>query len=125
MRSLSLLFLTVILALPACDSPTVCDTSVLPSIVVAVVDSLTDVPLADSTQGLVQDGPFTDTLVPYGYNSSRVLRSLAMRGERPGTYAVDLQRSGYRAWHVGSVQVAEAGCHTVQVTLTALLQRLP
>jgi hypothetical protein len=124
-RSLFLPSLTVLLVVPACDVSTICDTGIQPSIVVAVIDSLTGIPLADSAQGLLHDGAFTDTLVPYGYDNAMVLRSLAMRGERPGTYAVNVLRGGYRPWQRASVHVAVAGCHTAQVTLTASLQRLP
>jgi hypothetical protein len=125
MGSLRLSLLAGLLSISACDTPLVCDTSIRPSIVVIVLDSITGLPAADSAQALVRDGAFADTLVPYGYDPPGTLRSLAMRGERPGIYTVSVLRPGYNPWQRASVQVRGATCHTTQVTLTASLQRAP
>lgn len=95
-----------------------------PSIVV-VVDSATGLPLADATQAVVRHGSFADTLVPYGYDASMVLRSLAMRGERPGRYHVSVAHGGFRPWQRAPVTIEAASCHTTQATLTASLARVP
>jgi hypothetical protein len=44
--------------------------------------------------------------------------------EKPGTYEVTVQQTGYRLWTRTNVQVTRDECHVQTVSLTALLQRV-
>jgi hypothetical protein len=72
-----------------------CDTSIVPSIVVEVRDSITGVAAAAEAVGVATSGAHADTLAVYGvdYSLGDTL-SLAMRGERAGNYAVRVAKAG-------------------------------
>jgi len=95
-----------------------CTDEARPAILVTVRDSITNVPvsgarviarsatIADTAQGL-PDGTY-----PLAY-------------ERPGTYQVTVERSGYRLWTRANVRVTRDECHVQTVSLMALLQPQP
>jgi len=99
----------------------VCDASIQPSIVVEIRDSLTDAPVGTGAFGLVVDGSFADTLTPYGIIPPDTVVSLGMRGERVGTYQVEIRQTGYLTWQQNGVKVTGAACHSSQVHLLARL----
>ena len=108
--------------LMACEP---CDTSIVPSIVVEVVDSVTGEAAASGALGLATDGGYTDTLQAYGVDEIGRPLSLASRGERVGTYSVRVTQTGYAVWERGNVRIRSEGCHTSQAELTARLQPAP
>jgi hypothetical protein len=123
MRPNSRLLLAAPLAtfLSACPTGA-CDTSIVPSIIVEVRDSLTGAAAAAGAAGLAITGSYRITLDAYGVDAGGDLLSLATPGERAGNYTVRVTKPGYGVWeHVG-VRIRERGCHTNQVVLTARLQ---
>jgi hypothetical protein len=102
-----------------------CDTSIVPSIVVAVVDSVTGEAAASGALGLATDGRYTDTLEVHALDATGRSLSLATRGERVGTYSVRVTQTGYAVWERDNIQIRQQECHTNQVNLTARLQRAP
>jgi hypothetical protein len=112
---------SVTLLLPAC-AVEACDTGIFPSIVVEVRDSLTGAAAADGAEGRVIDGSFIADLDVYDVDPEGVPLSLAMLGERAGTYTVQVTKPGYSLWERRNVQVDDSGCHTEQVRLSARLE---
>jgi hypothetical protein len=102
-----------------------CDTSIVPSIVVEVVDSVTGEAAASGALGLATDGQYTDTLEVHALNATGRPLSLATRGERVGNYSVRVTQTGYAAWERDNIQIRQEECHTNQINLTARLQRAP
>jgi hypothetical protein len=78
-----------------------CDTSIVPSIVVEVVDSVTGEAAASGALGLATDGQYTDTLEVYALDGAGQPLSLATRGERVGNYSVRVMQTGYAVWERG------------------------
>lgn len=46
----------------------------------------------------------------------------ALAYEKPGTYAVTVEQTGYRLWTRGNVPVTRDECHVQTVSLTAPIQ---
>lgn len=110
--------LAVILMLPlACRNPFSggygCTADIRFAVEVEIRDAVTGSPLAQAAFGVVRDGSFSDSLTPARFlnadPSSMVSRQAA--GERPGTYSVEVQRSGYRTWTATNVSVGRNKCH--------------
>jgi hypothetical protein len=99
-----------------------CDTGIFPSIVVEVRDSVTGAAAAAGAEGRAIDGGFMVTLDVYDVDPEGAPLSLAMPGERAGTYTVEVTKPGYSLWEQRNVQVDDSGCHTEQVRLSAKLQ---
>jgi hypothetical protein len=90
-------------------------------LVVEIRDSRTPAPAALGAQGSLQDGSHSENLVPYGIGSPGQLLSLAGAFNRPGTYDVEVRKSGYVDWSARGVSVVEGACGVVTVTLQANL----
>src|SRR6266508_239192 len=92
-----LILLAVLSSCDALGSPSVCTLEARPGIVVEVRDSLTGAPAASGARAIARDDLFADTL-----------RGLDLRvsgaHERPGTYGVSVNKSGYREWSVTGVR---------------------
>jgi hypothetical protein len=99
-----------------------CDTGIFPSIVVEVRDSVTGSAAAAGADGRAIDGSYVVTLEVYDFDIDGAPRSLAMPGERAGTYTVRVTKPGYLPWERKNVQVDDLRCHTDQVQFTAQLQ---
>jgi hypothetical protein len=124
MNRISLLACGVLLpaTLAGCDvlDPGICTTDVRPAIVVQVRDAATQAPAASGATGTLRDGSFGTVIRPDpGENA------LGMRGaeERPGTYAVTVDKPGYQQWKQENVRVRDGSCHVRTVTLQASLVR--
>lgn len=92
---------------------------------VMVQDSSTGAPAASGAQLIAQDGPWADTV---GFPPNRPdldARPLVSAGERPGTYAVTVRKSGFRDWQRSGVVVRADECHVHPAQLTARLQPAP
>ena len=88
---------------------------------VAVVDSITSRPIADSASGFVRSSTFSDSLKHLSFLPDSVL----FGDGGVGAYAVTVARPGYQSWF----QIADVtlgSCGELQITnLSARLQRLP
>ena len=102
-----------------------CPPDAVPAVAVEVRDSVSGAPIASGTRGVVQDGQYVDSLKPFGYlDDGTTLVSLSAADERPGTYAVTVERQRYKQWRLAGVVVAAGSCHVETVNLVALLQPL-
>ncbi len=100
-----------------------CTDEARPGLAVTVRDSATGaaVPPAGTTV-VAREGAYADT-ARYGTAAlAGAVFSLAY--ERAGTYAVRVERAGYRAWERTGVRVAAGACHVRTAGLTAALQPL-
>ena len=102
--------------------PIACTQSIEPAIVAEIVDSVTGLPAAEGARGAVRDGSYIDSLRPFTWNSDGVLTGVKAADERPGTYAVEVEHSGYLLWTRGDVEVVAGACHVQTVTLLVRLQ---
>jgi len=114
-RQISIGLFVVALAM-ACKSPVVCTGVVHPGIVVIVVDSVSGAGLARGALVTAVDSGFIDTLSTFSDSVATSLRA------RPGTYRVNVSRTGYAGWGRDSVPVVRHGsCDVQTATLTARL----
>jgi hypothetical protein len=106
----------------ACDAPfgigRGCDASANAGIVVAVLDSATSRPWADSVVVVATEGGYADTARYVGPDGRAPLVY-----ERPGTYTVTVHGRGARPWRRAGVRVRKDGCHVETAQVTAPLQR--
>lgn len=130
MHSRSVVAALISVWLGACRGPSepsqvVCTAIVMPAVVVAIFDAQSGAPVADSAAGTVADGAYSDSLRAYAFDSSMVLVARAAAYERPGTYSMLIQRSGYQQWSVSGVRVGMGVCHVNTVLLRADMSRRP
>jgi hypothetical protein len=104
------------------SAPTCTDQYVY-AVSVSVVDSATGAMAASGAQLVAREGVFADSMSLPANRADLDAFSLHAAGERAGTYAVTIQKSGYRDWTRTNVQVAKDACHVTTVSLTALMQR--
>jgi D-serine deaminase-like pyridoxal phosphate-dependent protein len=99
----------------ACDvfGPKDCDLRAYPAIMVAIRDSLTDVPVTEGVRVIARDGTYADTAD---------FRVFGLAHERPGTYTVTVEKDGYQTWSRTGVRVRDGECHVQTVELTARLK---
>lgn len=124
MRYLSALLPVLLVA--ACDilGPDACTTDFVAGVIVTVVDSISEEPLAENARGYVQEGTFVDSLAPsIAVNGILVAREAAH--ERPGLYEVVVSHDGYETWQASSVRVRDRDCHVRTARLTARLREIP
>ena len=115
----------LIAATAGCDAfGGACTLSIEPAIIVQVRDS-SGIPRADSAQGFVIDGTYTDSLRWAAMDSLGRVTALRGADERAGTYAVLITRPGYLTWSRSGVQVRDGDCHVRSVTLEAVLAPTP
>ncbi len=99
---------------------TVCTHEARPGLAVTVRDSAPGAPVADAP-AVARAGTAADTARGGFAVDADAVYSLAY--ERPDTYAVRVERAGYRPWERVGVAVAGGQCHVRTVALTARLQR--
>jgi hypothetical protein len=104
-------------------SAPVCTDEYVHAVDVQVVDSVSGAMAASGAQLVARDGVFADSMSYPANRADLEAFSLHAAGERAGTYAVTLRKSGYRDWTRANVQVAKDACHVTTVSLTALMQR--
>ncbi|HUR94991.1 MAG TPA: hypothetical protein VMY76_10435 [Gemmatimonadales bacterium] len=111
----------------ACSDPAVCLPNVVPAVEIEVRDASTDEFIAGIVRGVLSEGAFVDSLrvIASIGNDPAVATTLGAGEERPGTYAVHLEGSGYAAWDTGNVRVTRDECHVRTATFTARLSPLP
>ena len=99
-----------------------CTADVRSGIVVEVYDSQTRAPIATGAVGTLQDGSYTETLMPFGYDIMGNLIGLGGAQERTGTYTVRIEKAGYAPWEMKNVRVTKNACHVNTTGLEADLQ---
>lgn len=104
-----------------------CGTGTVPAIVVEIYDSTNGYPAAYEAEGRVEDGSYTDPLVPYGSitEDRTTLFSLRAAVERTGTYDVFVEKEGYEDWTATDVEVTQGRCHVRTRVLYAELVPAP
>ncbi len=91
----------------SCNSEaTLCPQWIPPPILVEVRDGATRLPAAQGATGWIQNGAYTAPLAPA--TPSELLVLAATGG--PGTYAVVVQKAGYRTWVKDGVYVRGSKC---------------
>jgi hypothetical protein len=118
------------LAVSACNDfeSVLCPASVEPAVVVEVRNARTGGFEAKEALGIVRDGVFVDTLEPrlfYVVNGQHVPAALGGADERPGTYIVSIEKTGFRSWLQTGVRVRSNECGVLTENLVAELEPLP
>lgn len=101
----------------ALPEPLICTDEARPAIMVDIRDSTSGAFLGAGARAIVQDGSYADTasadLTGFPY---------LLAFERPGTYNVTVEKTGYQPWMRSDVRVSRGHCHVETVSLVALLQ---
>lgn len=117
-----------VLAVPlmaACALKTDCTNTGVYGVVVAVEDSTTLEPIADSTLATVAAaGGYVDTMSIIEFNIDGKPWRLGGAVDRPGTYDVFLSRIGYYDWEAHEVGVASGSCGVQPIFLRARMCRI-
>lgn len=124
MRSATLASIAMLTGVTGCGFLVDCDTGIAPAVIVQIRDAVTGAPAAAGARGIVRDGTYSDSLYLYQFHEG-VPSSLAGADERPGTYTVTLEKSGYETWTASGIRVADSNCHVQTVSLTAELTPAP
>ena len=94
-----------------------CDAVLKHGLGLVVLDETSGSPIASEVTVTVTEGTYTETVtIPPG---GAPFVSLA--AERPGTYRVEVQASGYLTWVRQSVRVTKDDCHVVPVEVIVRL----
>ena len=105
----------LVVAVFGCERPTLCTLNFVYGLNVYVSDRVTQFSLVDpGTLVVATDGAFADTATAFA-------GTFQAAGERPGRYAVSVERSGYQKWSQSNVQIESDGCHVEPVSLHARL----
>ena len=105
-----------------------CPAIAAPAILLEVREQGTGFPAAHAARGVVRDGGYQDSLRVVGWEGTPAPATellLAAAFDRPGTYAVTLEKPGYQTWQRTGVEVGSGFCGTEQVRLNAILVPLP
>ena len=98
-----------------------CGASVMPGIVVTVVDAQTRASIADGAVATAQSGTVVETLRPFGYDGQG--KVFGFQGfVSSGTYTVRVEKNGYQPWEMKNVRVSKEVCGVKTVSLEADLQ---
>jgi hypothetical protein len=124
MQRAALLAMTIVSV--GCGGPDLlCTMSVEPAIELFVYDATTAEPAWWSAAGVVRDGAFEDSLWAPSWLDSTVAIPMRAADERPGTYSIHLERSGYVPWDTSGILVTAGVCHVQTVQVDAQLSRIP
>jgi hypothetical protein len=107
------------------DCPTIVGT---PALVVMVVDSVTELPVAEGAFGSIVRHGVSTRLTAYGLRGlppNDALLSLAATPSDAGLYLVTVSRTGYQQWQRGDVHLTKGQCGFATTTVTAKLQPAP
>lgn len=101
-----------------------CPAVVNPAIVVEIRDARTNAPLANGARGAVHEGAYVDSLTPYEDFGPDPFTLVSRRAadERPGTYSVEVNHPGYRAWNVAGVRAVSGQCGVKTRRVSASLE---
>ena len=99
-----------------------CTTNIAPGLIVEIRDARSGRWIADSASVLARDGSYVDTLRAGLVGQEGSMHERYGAQERPGTYAIEVRRPGYRAWRDSGVVVTRNPCHVNTVRLRADLE---
>jgi len=102
------------------SEPVVCTALYAYGITVTVVDSLSGAPVGAGATVIATDGAYADTVTHHAGSANDFPFGTA--GERAGTYAVTVLKSGYDAWTRSGITVTRNVCHVNGVAITAKLR---
>ena len=106
-----------------------CPAIVAPAILLEVREAGTGFPAAHDARGAVRDGTYLDSLRVVGWEggipspSTELLMGAAL--DRPGQYAITLEKPGYETWQRSGITVGVGTCGTDQVQIPVLLVPTP
>ncbi len=121
MKALRTTFILVAAALAGGCNPFTgaCTTDFRYGLAVEVRDAVTGAAIADGARLIARDGDYVETVEGPPISG---LPYLQAAGERPGRYALTVQKAGYQEWTRTNVFVRDGGCHVLEVRLEARLQ---
>lgn len=128
-KSVLLCFLTAVtIGSSSCslDSGVDCTCEYVPGISLRVLDASTGLPATCNATGWVVQGSYMEQMSNYGNCMlPDSLQDPWMKGawERPGVYAVIIQKEGYHLWACSNIVVTKNECHVNKIKLEALLKR--
>jgi hypothetical protein len=96
-------------------------TAPLPAVVVEIREGGTELPLADAARGVIREGTYVDSLIPWA-RVDGVLVSRAAGVGRAGTYDVEVSLLGYGLWQQSGVVAPLGACNVETATLQVTLQ---
>lgn len=104
-------------ALGGCqDAITACELAGRAGVVIEVTDAATGAPVGDGLRGVATEGAYSETLI----DAASGLMGLH---ERPGSYAIRIEREGYLPWDSTGIEVRQAGaCHVATTILSIPLE---
>jgi hypothetical protein len=106
------------------DGPIACTAIAVAGVDVKVLDAATGLPLAfRNLWARVRDGAYTDSAMVAATFATSAPFHFGLAYERPGTYDLTVQATGYKAFYVGTVTVKSDICHVTPVSVTAYLQK--
>lgn len=106
------------------DGPNACTLIAVAGVDVKVLDAATGLPLSfRNLWARVREGSYTDSAMVALTFAQNAPYHFGLAYERPGTYDVTVQATGYKAFYVSGVVVKPNVCHVTPVTITALLQK--
>jgi hypothetical protein len=106
-----------------CSEPVFCTDNLVPAIELEVRDRTTAELVEVPVLGLVREGGYQDSLIPWVAGAVPLTYAAAL--ERKGTYTVELEAAGYEAWDTAGVQVFRNECHVITEHLSVALQTAP
>jgi hypothetical protein len=109
----------------ACSEPGACTTDIVPAITVRALDAATGENVTDGARGTVSEGAYADSLRPAEFDVTQRALLLIGADERPGTYALFLERDGYQAVSLGGLEAREGECHVETVELNVTMVAIP
>ncbi len=99
------------------QEPRVCTDILVPGILVDVRDSITDAYVGPQARISATSGWYLNVVVTQDDDGP-----FGLAHERPGTYTVTVDKTGYTQWRRTGVEVTADGCHVRTVELIARLQ---
>jgi hypothetical protein len=101
----------------------VCTTLAVAGLNLTVTDSASNAPVfVNSLSISARSGTVRDSVL---YPTQTLPLALGMAFERPGTWEVRINASGYKPWESLGVVVGNDLCHVIPVALSARLQKAP
>jgi hypothetical protein len=123
MRISGLLTVGALLLVMGCDfGNKVCPSIVEPAVVVEVRNAATDAPEAQNADGILVEGSYIDTMHVKTETKDGIPLALAGGMGRAGTYAILIEKTGFKTWMRAGVHVDDGTCGPETETLTARIE---
>lgn len=107
----------------ACSEPILCTGDIRPAVEIEVLDRSSGEFIPSVARGVVQEGPYQDSLQPYSWTGQdpAVAVTYVAAFERIGIYQVHLEVEGYLPWDTSGIVVGRDECHVRTASFTAAL----